>query len=118
MSATAQITRLLRVSDIFRTVWPQHTAKHAAAASGLSLRSAQAWVAERCTPSAATLLLMAHRNDQLRAALMRELAEADQHEADVQMVLPLDGDEADPTRHEARREGHQMARPRGSEVSR
>lgn len=90
MSATAQSTRL-RVSEIFRAVWPRHTAKHAAAASGLSLRSAQAWVTERCTPSAATLLLMAHRNDQLRAALMRQLAEADHDQESSQMVLPLAG---------------------------
>jgi hypothetical protein len=85
MSATLPITRLLR------SAWPDATAKHAARASGLSVRTAQAWLSERCTPSAATLLLMAHRNDQLRAELIRRL-EAPTHEVMGQMVLPLDGE--------------------------
>jgi len=116
MSATAQITRL-HVSDLLRRAWPKHTAKHAASAAGLSIRTAQAWVADRFAPSAATLLLMAHRNDQLRAALMRELAEADLHEDTSQMVLPLAGTEAAGPRDAARVEGQMVARPRRRTVS-
>jgi hypothetical protein len=84
MTATVPITRLLR------SAWPTHTAKHAARASGLSVRTAQAWLAERCTPSAATLLLMAHHNETLRRELIARL-ESHTHEEARQMVLPLEG---------------------------
>lgn len=72
MSATAADTRL-RVSDLLRAAWPLHTAKHAAAAAGQSYRTAEGWVAERCTPSASTLFRMAERNDRLRAELLTRL---------------------------------------------
>jgi hypothetical protein len=91
MTATVPITRLLR------SAWPTHTAKHAARASGLSVRTVQGWLAERCTPSAATLLLMAHRNETLRRELIARL-ESTQHEAVGQMVLPFDGEALPPAR--------------------
>lgn len=72
MSATIQNTRL-RVSDLLRTVWPRNAAKHAARAAGASVRTAEAWMAARCSPSADTLLRMARENDALRAEIIRML---------------------------------------------
>jgi hypothetical protein len=98
MTATVPITRLLR------SAWPQHTAKHAARASGLSVRTAQAWLSERCTPSAATLLLMAHHNETLRRELIARL-ESHTHEEARQMVLPLEGAPLSPARDEPGTQG-------------
>lgn len=61
------------IACMFRAVWPENTAKHAARASGMSHRTAQGWLSERFTPSAATLLLMAQRNEKLRAEMIRRL---------------------------------------------
>lgn len=84
MSASIPIT------CIFRAVWPSDTAKHAARAAGMSTRTAQGWMAERFTPSAATLLRMADRNDNLRAELIRRLTEI--NNADMApRDLPVDG---------------------------
>lgn len=83
MSATVEITGLLR------SVWPRHTAKHAARHAGMSIRTAQDWLSARATPSAATLIRMARANDALRAELIRSLE--GQHEEPRQMLLPLDG---------------------------
>lgn len=117
MSATAQTTRL-HVAGLLRRAWPRNTAKHAAGAAGLSVRTAQAWVAERFTPSAETLLLMAHRNDQLRAALMHALAEAHENEATSQVVLPLEGTKAARQGAPTGDAGSSMARARGPAVTR
>lgn len=64
------------VADLLRAAWPQHTAKQAARAADGSVRTAEAWVAGRCSPSADTLLRMARRNDQLAAQLAAALTGA------------------------------------------
>jgi hypothetical protein len=87
MSATVQDTRLLRTSGLFRTVWGAGAAKQAARASGMSVRTAQAWMAERCSPSADTLLRMAARNEELRAELARLLQQGSADEATVGDVV-------------------------------
>lgn len=81
------------IACLFRAAWPSDTAKHAARASGLSLRTAQGWMSERFTPSAATLLRMADRNDKLRAELITRLAylEAQRNGGMAAGVLPVDG---------------------------
>jgi hypothetical protein len=84
------MTASVPIACLLRAAWPEHTAKHAARASGLSVRTAQGWMSERFTPSAATLLRMADRNDKLRAELVRRLMRP----TDDQMapgVLPVDG---------------------------
>ena len=94
MSASVPIACLLRAA------WPEHTAKPAANAAGLSVRTAQGWMSERFTPSAATLLRMADRNDKLRAELVRRLTE--QRDASmVAGVLPVDGEAAVSPRRKA-----------------
>lgn len=93
MSSTALDTRL-RASSILRAVWPRNTAKLAASAAGLSPRTVQAWLSERCTPSFATLARMAHRNDNLRAELIRRLTEIND-DSMAQMVLPVAIEPAD-----------------------
>ena len=102
MSASASDTRL-RVSDLLRSVWPLHTAKHAAAAAGQSYRTAEGWVSERCTPSASTLFRMAERNDRLRAELLTRLAylEMERNGGTVARVLPVDGEAAVSPRRKA-----------------
>ena len=94
MSASVPIACLLRAA------WPEHTAKHAARASGLSVRTAQGWMSERFTPSAATLLRMADRNDKLRAELVRRLT-GNTHDSMAPGVLPVDGNAADEARRQA-----------------
>ena len=84
MSASVPIT------CIFRSVWPRDTAKHAALAAGMSHRTAQGWLSERFTPSAATLLRMADRNDKLRAELVRHLT-GTRNESMEKEALLLDG---------------------------
>ncbi len=97
MSASVPIACLLRAA------WPEHTAKHAARASGLSVRTAQGWMSERFTPSAATLLRMAERNDRLRAELLARLAymEMERNGGTAAGVLPVDGDAPDAPRRKA-----------------
>lgn len=95
------MTASVPIACLLRAAWPEHTAKHAARASGLSVRTAQGWMSERFTPSAATLLRMADRNDKLRAELVRRLM----RNTDEQLaagVLPVDGKQAD----EAGRQAH------------
>ena len=79
MSATAQNTRNSRnpapFSSVLKRVWPRHTAKHAAAVAQSSVRTAQAWLADRCSPSIPKLLEMAQRDDNLRAEMVRLLME-------------------------------------------
>lgn len=95
MSASVSITCLLR------NAWPEHTAKNAARASGLSVRTAQGWLAERFTPSAATLLRMAERNDTLRGELLALLTqmERDTNAGLAAGVLPVDGTSPHATRN-------------------
>jgi hypothetical protein len=76
------------IACLLRSVWPDDTAKHAARAAGMSHRTAQGWMAERFTPSAATLLRMAERNDHLRAELIRRL-QGNPNDGMAQGVLPL-----------------------------
>lgn len=64
------------VADLLRAAWPQHTAKQAARAADGSVRTAEAWVSGRSSPSADTLLRMARRNDQLAAHLAATLTGA------------------------------------------
>lgn len=101
MSATIPIACLLRAA------WPEHTAKHAARAAGLSVRTAQGWMSERFTPSAATLLRMADRNEKLRAELILRLALQQGYSNDSMAPrdLPVDGNaafEQSGTRHGSR----------------
>jgi hypothetical protein len=93
MTASIVITRV-HVADLMRAAWPKDTAKHAAIASGQSHRTAQGWLSERFTPSAATLLRMADRNDKLRAQLILRLAlqQGYQNAPMAQGALPVDGD--------------------------
>lgn len=86
---------------MLRSVWPDHTAKIAARASGLSVRTIQGWLSERFTPSASALWRMAARNDQMRAELIRRLTEIndDSMAAGAQGVLPLVGGPMDQARH-------------------
>jgi hypothetical protein len=91
------------IACLFRTAWPRDTAKHAANAAGLSVRTAQGWMSERFTPSAATLLRMADRNDKLRAELIKRLAlQQGYTDASLEMgVLPVDGKPTDAARRKA-----------------
>ena len=61
------------VADLLRQVWPQHTAKRAAAAGRRSHRTVQDWIQRRCCPSADDLFQMAAENDELRAVMIRAL---------------------------------------------
>lgn len=74
---TSAITRVLRISDLLRQVWPRDAAKLAAQHAGLSVRTAQAWMADRCSPSWDTVYQMARRNNEIRAALINALLEQD-----------------------------------------
>jgi hypothetical protein len=87
------MTASLPITCIFRATWPEDTAKHAARAAGMSHRTAQGWMSERFTPSAATLLRMADRNDKLRAQLILRLAlqQGYTNAPMAQGVLPVDG---------------------------
>ncbi len=96
MSATTQNTRMLRptFADVLKAVWPRHTSKQAAAAAGMSVRTAQAWVAARCSPSADTLFRMAARNDALRAEVLSMLSgETADAETLAPSVLARDGED-------------------------
>ena len=53
--------------------YPQHTAKLAARAAGVSHRTAEAWTTGRRSPAADVLLRMAERCDRMAAALQRNL---------------------------------------------
>ena len=53
--------------------YPQHTAKLAAQAAGVSHRTAEAWTTGRRSPAADVLLRMAARCDRMAAALQRNL---------------------------------------------
>jgi len=78
MSATTQTPRI-RVADtasILRAAYPAHGAKLAARAAGVAYETARDWMRGRSIPSAATLLLMADRDEALAAALARRLAAA------------------------------------------
>lgn len=75
MNATFYNTRLLRVSDLLRRVWPRDTAKLAASEAGLSVRTAQAWMSDRCSPSWDTVLRLAAKNDALRREIIQALQE-------------------------------------------
>jgi hypothetical protein len=102
MSATVEITRLLRTS------FPQHGPKRVARLSGRSVRTVQAWFAARCVPSSEDLLRMARANDALRAELIRSLE--GQHDDTRQMVLPLDGAPLPSRGHAAPRRGGTLAK--------
>lgn len=90
MSAT------IPIACIFRTAWPEHTAKHAAKAAGLSVRTAHGWMSKRFTPPASTLLRMADRNDKLRAELIKRIALQQGYQNDGMAAgnLPVDGEAA------------------------
>lgn len=127
MSATAQNTRIYRNQSPFaaalKRVWPRHTAKNAALVARASVRTAQAWLADRATPSLPTLLAMAERDDNLRAELVRLVMET----ADVGTLGQMVGAE---TRRDAASQGDTVpgqgplpdearglvARARGTEV--
>ena len=113
MTASIADTRL-RVPELLRAAWPASTAKHAAAASGQSHRTAEGWISERCTPSAVTLFRMAERNDRLRRELLTRLAymEAKANGGTVARGVSLErgdaaapGQEADGPRHGVASEG-------------
>lgn len=108
MSATVQNTRLLRMSfaDVLRVVWPRNTAKEAANAAGMSVRTAQAWVADRCSPSWATIHRMAQSNDALRAEIISMLKET----ADVATVAEVAAAEMGTADSAAHRAAGQEAR--------
>lgn len=75
MSATAQTTRM-RVPDtasLLREAYPEHTAKHAARAAGVSHRTTEAWVAGRREPAGSVLLRMADACDRFAAVLETRL---------------------------------------------
>lgn len=100
MHATQQNTRLNVMTTlaapatfgaVLRHVWPRHTAKMAAAAAGQSVRTAQAWVASRCEPSASTLLRMARENEALRIEMVRLLTEGKAGEGMEDMVGAASG---------------------------
>jgi transcriptional regulator with XRE-family HTH domain len=112
------VTSSFPITCMLRAVWPDNTAKHAARASGLSVRTAQGWMSERFTPSAATLLRMAERNDNLRAELVRRLTEHrndgmathNQRMAQApQDVLPDDGNALDGEGRQSHGPRHRMA---------
>lgn len=107
MNASLPITRF-HVSDLLRAAWPRDTAKHAAIAAGQSHRTAQGWLAERFTPSAATLLRMAERNDTLRAELVRHLT-GQTNASMAEGVLPVDGGAFPASEQEARGQSRHLA---------
>ena len=75
MSATAQDARM-RVActaSLIREAYPEHGAKLAARAAGVSHRTAEAWVSGRRDPSASALLRMATTCDKMAAAIERLL---------------------------------------------
>ena len=72
--ATAQ--RGANIPPLLRDAWPRHGAKLAARAAGVAYETARDWMRGRSIPSAATLLLMAERDEALAAALARRLAAA------------------------------------------
>jgi hypothetical protein len=67
----------LNYVDIMRTVWPRHTAKHAAKAADGPVATAKAWLQGRYTPSAHTWMRMIEKDKELRAELARMLGEFD-----------------------------------------
>jgi hypothetical protein len=80
----------ITIAPILRAAWPDHTAKNAARALGVSVRTVHGWLAERCCPSVSALLAMSDRNDNLRAELIRRL-QGNQDDGMAQGVLPLAG---------------------------
>lgn len=72
MSATIEATRFC-VADIFRAVWPRHTAKCVARAADRSTRTAEGWMQRRGAPSGGLLLRMAAHNPALRAEVVRRM---------------------------------------------
>ena len=79
MSATISHHNNLRFSALLRRVFPKHAAKLAASAAGRTVRAAEAWLADQATPSWATILEMAAKNDAMRKALIQALQETSQH---------------------------------------
>lgn len=90
----------ISIAPILRNAWPDHTAKHAARALGVSVRTVHGWLAERCCPSVSALLAMSDRNDKLRAELIRRL-QGNADDGMAQGVLPLAGGGAAAPRHAA-----------------
>lgn len=101
----------ISIAPILRSAWPDHTAKHAARAFGVSIRTVHGWLAGRCCPSVSALLVMSDRNDKLRAELIRRL-QGNQNDGMAQGVLPLAGGGDAAPRHAADRPGHGLA-PQG-----
>ena len=58
------------VSALLRAVWPTNTAKHAARVAGISHRTVEDWLAERCSPSSARLAAMIEADNRLKAELI------------------------------------------------
>lgn len=99
----------ITIAPILRSAWPQNTAKHAARALGVSVRTVHGWLAERCCPSVSALLAMADRNDKLRAELIRRL-QGNLDEGMAQGVLPLDGGASFAPRRAADGSSHRVAK--------
>lgn len=62
-----------RMCGLLAEAYPQHTAKLAAQAAGVSHRTAEAWTTGRRSPAADVLLRMAERCDRMAGALQRNL---------------------------------------------
>lgn len=60
----------VRFRDLLVKAWPTDTAKHAARASGMSVRTTEAWVTGRRSPSSDALLLMADRDPHFSAIFL------------------------------------------------
>lgn len=129
MSASAQNTRVARnpimLGSVLRRAWPRHTAKRAAAVACSSIRTAQAWVSDRCAPSLPKLLEMAQRDDNLRAEMVRLLMETANVGKVEEGVRAVARNEAASARRRAAGSGEApvsasraVARPRRSDVTR
>ena len=66
---TSANTQSVRFSALLRRVWPRDAAKHAAMAAQCSVRTAQKWMADICSPSSDALIRMARANGALRAEI-------------------------------------------------
>lgn len=91
MSATTEAGA--SIPPLLREAWPRHGAKLAARAAGCAYETARDWMRGRSIPSAATLLLMAERDEALAAALARRLdaARGDRAAADAGQGAAVDG---------------------------
>lgn len=84
------MSEVLTTADLLHAVWPRHTAKLAAQASGSPWETARGWAKRRFKPDADTLLRMVQESRELRAELIRRLGDWDAAE-EVRELAPASG---------------------------